>query len=170
MKLNDILLNHDQLEMLYKDLLVQTDIPQPVAVAPATPSADPTPPPLPPLKGKYQKKLLWLVYEQQHPFLDEADFQFLSQVLEACRMNLEDIYLCNCFHATLPLPELLQQLRPVTVIASGLPAGWSTAAPFYQPVEDHGAMVCRTEALSVIRADKTIKSKLWLSLKQILGL
>lgn len=170
MKLNDILLNQDQLELLYKDLLVTTSLSLPHAETPASEPAQSAPTALPPLKGKFQKKFLWLVYEPEHPFLDEADFQFLSQVLEACRMNLDDIYLCNCFHSSLPLPGLLHELKPVTVIASGLPASWVTAATAYEPVQQQGTLVCKTEALSVIRADKTIKSKLWLSLKQILGL
>jgi hypothetical protein len=171
MNLNDILLNHDQLEQLYRDKLVTTDLSQQEASASAPSAANAATTALPLLKGKYKKKFLWLVYEQQHPFLDEADFEFLSQVLEACRLNLDDIYLCNCFQSNLLPLELMQQLSPVTVIASGLPpAEWNASIPLYQPVQQKESTLCCTEALSMIRADKTIKSKLWFSLKQILGL
>ncbi len=167
MKLNDILLNHDQLGSLYKDLLVQTEAPQGAVANVATTDSNQV---LPPLKGKFRKKILWLVYEEEHPFLSEPDFQFLSQILVACRMNLDDIYLCNCHNLTGSPEQLAEQLGAVVVLASGLTDAWAPATETYQAVQRNNQTICQTDALQLIQADKNLKAKLWTSLKQILQL
>jgi len=164
MKLNDILLNHDQLESLYGDSLVHTE---------ATETQDTKKPDtvltsdFPPLKGKFKKKVLWMVADKEHPFLNESDFRFLSQVLEACRMNLDDIYLCNSSQSSLSVPEITAHVKPS--ILSGLSFN-ETLNELYHPVSVNQITLCQTHDLSAIQADKSLKAKLWLTLKQILGL
>ncbi|MFY7839856.1 MAG: hypothetical protein ACOVP7_06245 [Lacibacter sp.] len=121
--------------------------------------------------GKNKKHFMWLVEERHYPYLDDADFQFLSDVLNACKMNMEDIALVNVAGNRSPFEQLVQQLQPKYIIAASVQID---ALPIqtadYKVLQQQTYQLCYTESLEAIRTDKTKKSKLWLALKQMLGL
>ena len=122
-------------------------------------------------KRKNKKQLVWLLEEHYFPYLTDADFQFLGDVLTACKMNMEDIALVNVANNRNHFDELVQQLQPKFVITSGVQVD---ALPIqtadYRVQEQQDYLICCTEPLEAIRTDKSKKSKLWLALKQMLGL
>ena len=123
------------------------------------------------ITGKNKKQFVWLVEEHYFPYLNDADFQFLGDVLTACKMNMEDIALVNVANNRTHFDELVQQLRPKFVIASGVQVDALPIQPAdYRVQEQQGYLFCCTETLEAIRTDKSKKSKLWLALKQMLGL
>ena len=123
------------------------------------------------ITGKNKKQFVWLVEEHYFPYLNDADFQFLADVLTACKMNMEDIALVNVANNRNPFDDLVQQLQPKFIIASGVQVDALPIQPAdYRVQEQQGYLLCCTESLEAIRTDKSKKSKLWLALKQMLGL
>jgi hypothetical protein len=178
MSFNNIQLTDDQLADLYSKQLVlvekadSTIKTETKAVRPTTapePVAATTP--LQGITGKNKKQFVWLVEEHYFPYLNDADFQFLGDVLTACKMNMEDIALVNVANNRNHFDELVQQLQPKFVIASGVQVDALPIQPAdYRVQQQEGYLICCTEPLEAIRTDKSKKSKLWLALKQMLGL
>ena len=178
MSFDNIQLTDDQLADFYGKQLVlvekgdNTAKTETIAAKPAL-KAEPTvaAAPLLGITGKNKKQFVWLVEEHYFPYLNDADFQFLGDVLTACKMNMEDIALVNVANNRNHFDELVQQLQPKFVIASGVQVD---ALPIqsadYRVQEQEGYLICCTESLEAIRLDKSKKSKLWLALKQMLGL
>jgi hypothetical protein len=178
MSFENIQLTDDQLADLYGKQLVlvekgdntsKTEA-KPVKPAIATEPVATTAP-LQGITGKNKKQFIWLVEEHYFPYLNDADFQFLADVLTACKMNMEDIALVNVANNRNQFHELVQQLQPKFIIASGVQVD---ALPIqsadYRVQEQQDYLLCCTETLEAIRTDKSKKSKLWLALKQMLGL
>lgn len=178
MSFENIQLTDDQLADFYGKQLVivekgdntaktETKAPKPtIAPEPVAATA-----PLQGVTGKNKKQFVWLVEEHYFPYLNDADFQFLGDVLTACKMNMEDIALVNVANNRNHFDELVQQLQPKFIIASGVQVDALPIQPAdYRVQEQQGYLICCTETLEAIRTDKSKKSKLWLALKQMLGL
>lgn len=124
-----------------------------------------------PVKGKNKKHFVWVVNEPGFPFLDDADFQFMGDVINACKMNMDDIALVNLANGPVNFSAVSEQLQPRYLIISAQNLDWlpfsSVHYEFY-PMNDF-QLYC-TETLAELRNDKVKKSKLWLALKQMLGL
>ena len=179
MSFEHIQLTDDQLADLYCKQLVIVEKgdsarkPEPKAAKSAAFVAEPliASAPMQGITGKNKKQFVWLVEEHYFPYLNDADFQFLGDVLTACKMNMEDIALVNVANNHNPFDELVQQLQPKFVIASGVQVDALPIQPAdYRVQEQQGYLLCCTEILEAIRTDKSKKSKLWLALKQMLGL
>ena len=178
MSFENIQLTDDQLADLYGKQLVlvekgdntsktETKAAKPsIAAEPVAAAA-----PMQGITGKNKKQFVWLVEEHYFPYLNDADFQFLGDVLTACKMNMEDIALVNVANNRNHFDELVQQLQPKYIIASGVQVDALPIQPAdYRVQEQQGYLLCCTETLEAIRTDKSKKSKLWLALKQMLGL
>ena len=125
--------------------------------------------PLAGITGKNNKNFAWIVNETAYPFLSDADFQFLSEVITACKMNMDDIALVNLAKSNMNFTELKETLQPKLLIISTLAQNWLQANS-YSLQQQEGYQFYITEELSVLRNDKVKKSKLWLALKQMLAL
>ncbi|MEJ8820321.1 hypothetical protein [Lacibacter sp. H407] len=178
MSFDNIQLTDDQLADLYGKQLViveKGDNTSETETKAAKTSIAPEPvaatAPLQGITGKNKKQFMWLVEEHYFPYLNDADFQFLGDVLTACKMNMEDIALVNVANNRNHFDELVQQLQPKFIIASGVQVDALPIQPADYRVQDQqGYLLCCTETLEAIRTDKSKKSKLWLALKQMLGL
>lgn len=167
MELNGLQFSKEQLAELYSGTLVvtETSTPQPVSkTAPVAQVAIP-------FKGKNKKGVLWLVYEPTHAYLDDADFEFLSQIVGACKMNMEDIALVNLAQTTKTINEVIDALQPSAVIMCGIEY---QQLPFkldeyliYPHARRNYFLADRLEDL---RNDKAKKTKLWLALKAMFSL
>ncbi len=124
-----------------------------------------------PVKGKNKKHFVWVVNEPDFPFMDDADFQFMGDVINACKMNMDDIALVNLANGPVSFPSISEQLQPRYLIISAQNLDWlpfSSEHYTFYPMNDF-QLYC-TESLTELRNDKVKKSKLWLALKQMLGL
>nr|WP_294905934.1 hypothetical protein [uncultured Lacibacter sp.] len=179
MSLENIQLTDDQLTELFGKQVVLVEKGDAVSKPeePAKPEPAATPALAKPaaamqgITGKNKKRFMWLVEEHHFPYLNDADFQFLGDVLAACKMNMEDIALVNVANNRSSFDELVAQLQPQFVIASDVQV---EALPIqladYRVQQQQGYTLCCTESIEHIRTDKSKKSKLWLALKQMLGL
>ncbi len=122
-------------------------------------------------KGKNKKNIVWLIEEHDHLFLNDTDFQFLTKVIEACRLNLDDIALVNMNDAANELELIIKQLNPVLLLVSGVSANKiSFNTQLYTIEQVNGFTLFITDSVEDMRNDAVKKSKLWVGLKQILSI
>lgn len=122
-------------------------------------------------KGKNKKNIVWLIEIDDHLFLNDADFQFLTKVIEACRLNLDDIALINMNDAANQFKLIINQLNPVLLLASGISANKiSFKTQLYTIEQTNGFTLFITNSIEDMRKDAVKKSKLWVGLKQILSI
>lgn len=123
------------------------------------------------ITGKNKKLFVWVVNEPEYPFLSDADFQFLSDVITACKMNMDDIALVNIAQNGMGFNEVIDRFQPKYLIISFLDQNWITLqAEDYTLLQQQDYQLYVTESPGIVRNDKVRKSKLWLALKQMLGL
>jgi hypothetical protein len=159
MDLNNVDLSPKQINDLYKDSIVTID---------SEFNASKQSPSELHLKGKFNQKILWIVDEADYPFLSDEDFQFLTQILNACKRNLDDIALLNINKEPLDPSQLQEQIKPVIVIASGLtPERKLFQVPDYTISKQDAYQFLSTDSLSQIRNNQSIKQQLWKGLKQL---
>ncbi|WP_205513134.1 hypothetical protein [Longitalea arenae] len=147
--------------------------PEPVAVktAPAPKPAD-----LPPYKslGNNKKQISVVVNYPNEVFVPESDLQFLTKMLDACKLNMADVAIVN--HATAPvvIDRLKTQLQPAFLLLFGvepdeiqLPINF----PSFKEQPYAGTTYLFTPALSQLNqegdAAKGLKKKLWECLKRM---
>jgi hypothetical protein len=167
MELNGLQFTREQLAQLFTDALVVTE-------TPSTPTKKPTVAPSKPgiqFKGKNKKKFLWIVHEPAQQFLGNEDFEFLSQIIAACKMNMDDIALVNLAHATNSIEEIAEHLQSTMIILCGIEY---QQLPFkleeYILFPHQKRNYFLADTLEHLRNDKTKKSKLWLALKAMFSL
>jgi len=123
------------------------------------------------ITGKNKKQFVWVINEAGYPFLSDEDFQFLSEVVNACKMNMDDIALVNIAQNNLDFEQTIAKLQPKIMIVSFFDQHWIPLNKEAYTLQQEGNFqLYITEELQVIRNDKVKKSKLWLALKQMLGL
>lgn len=165
MGLETIQLTGQQLEELYSSHLVITGNPDTAGHGEKARPAHTG------ITGKNKKQFVWVVNEPDYPFLSDADFQFISDVINACKMNMDDIALVNIAQNGMGFKEVIDQLKPAFLILLFPAQDWITVqANEYILQQQQGYQLYITEAPGIVRNDKVRKSKLWLALKQMLGL
>jgi hypothetical protein len=124
-----------------------------------------------PFKGKNKKGMLWVVHEPEQVYLSDADFTFLSQIITACKMNMDDVALINAATKDFTIAEAVEYLKPDTIILCGVPhllLPVPVDEYILYPHQKRNYFVC--DSLQELQNDKVLKSKLWLVLKDILGI
>ena len=161
MSLNNIQLHPQMLAGLYADVLTQTE--------------SNTVPDKQVLKflGHHKKHITVLVNHINVPFLPETELNFLTSILNACRLSLADVAIINCYQSEGISEEDLHSISSERVLLFGLePAsiGLPVNFPQYQIQHFNKISYLHTPALSELEKDKALKQKLWLSLKNMFGL
>lgn len=161
----------------------QAIIPGEKPAAPAITATPPAPPKvaeapavaLPPVKflGENQRRIALLINNANEVYLNDTLFNLLTNILNACKLGMQDVALIN-LHA---YPEAnfaaLQQAVPMQYcIFFGMePAtlGVQGVQP-YQVSQAGNTSLLYSSELGVIAEDKVMKGRLWNSLKQLLGI
>jgi hypothetical protein len=161
MSLNNIQLEANLLADLYKDALVET------SVSTATQKKQVK------YLGNNQKNILVIVSHQSIPFLPDGELSFLTNVLAACKLSISDIGIVNNYN--LDQADLLDMINAeaknillfgVEPLSIGLPINF----PTFQLQQFNSRTYIHAPALSTIENDKTLKAKLWGSLKNLFGI
>ncbi len=163
MSFENIQLTKEQLEEFYSSHLVITEASRYINTEVKEKGASKG------ITGKNNKHFVWVVNDPDYPFLSDEDFKFVSEVMTACKMNMDDIALVNLAKSNLHFAELIETLQPKFIILSALAQNWLDADS-YSLQQQEGFHFYITEELSILRKDKVKKSKLWLALKKMLGL
>jgi hypothetical protein len=161
MDLNKIILTDDQKELLFRNHLYQLD-----GVV-----SDETPHPLA-VKGDMNKGILWIIHDENYPYLNETDTGLLHKILNACKLTPEQIGLVNCFGSELSTETISTKLNAKMLILSGLPesSDKTLTTPFYEICEWNNIRMIRTDSLETIGKDQSLKTRLWNSLRQLFNL
>lgn len=120
--------------------------------------------------GKHKSKILVLVHEPQAVFLQDTQLAYLTRILNACRLTMEDIALINS--ATLQdfnyralqqeFPSNFVLLFGVTPSQLQLPIDF----PLYQLQKLERTTFLQAPTLEQIEPSKSDREKLWQSLKK----
>lgn len=124
--------------------------------------------------GNNKKQITVVVNCPQDVFVPEGDLQFLTKMLDACKLNMADVAIVN--HATAPvtIEKVKAQLQPKFLLLFGvepdeihLPINF----PSFKEQPYAGTTYLFTPALSQLNADtdvaKGLKKKLWECLKRM---
>lgn len=123
--------------------------------------------------GENQKNITLLIQNEHEVYLNDELFNLLTNILNACKLGMQDVALINLHaypgasfaalqQAVLVKQAVLFGIEPETLGLQGI-------AP-YQVNQVGNTSVLQSHDLSVIAQDKTMKGRLWNGLKQLLGI
>ena len=131
---------------------------------------------LPPYKflGNNKKQIVVVVNCPSDVFVPEGDLQFLTKMLDACKLNMADVAIVNHATAAVQIDRLKIQLQPKFLLLFGvepdiiqLPINF----PSYKEQPYAGTTYLFTPALSDLNQEtdqaKGLKRKLWDCLKRM---
>lgn len=127
--------------------------------------------------GNYEKKIVVLVNDSNSIHLNDECLEFLTGILNACKLNLSHIALINFNNHPFSFQQLQKDLAPSFLLSFGVKA-LQIELPFTMPdyqVQQYGSCTILTApALTELNQQKpeakTEKTKLWKSLKKMLEL
>jgi hypothetical protein len=123
--------------------------------------------------GDNQKNITILVKNKEVPFLNDAEFNFLTSILGACKLNIADVAIVNLEsnnsnpeELTTDLNSKIVLLFDVTPAEINLPINF----PYFQVQQFNKRTYLYAPTFSFIENDKAVKIKLWQALKNIFNL
>lgn len=167
MPLNDIELNNQLLQGLYRQALVVTA----QAVADKEPAAVPLQ-----VLGNNNRRFVILVHYPNLPHLPDESFQFLGSVLKACQLNAADVAILNLARQEVALSAIRNQLHPLYLVGFGALTrleGWPSTPDFTPAVSGNTQFLTAPDLETLNQqgdAAKALKKQLWEALKQMLQL
>ncbi len=127
--------------------------------------------------GKNEKKIIIIVNQADVKYLHEDDLTFLTSILKACQLNLADIAIINIAAEKVNYQDIKDQLHAQDIILFDVEPS-AIKLPFMIPtfqIQKHAdCTLMIAPALSHInkptQEGKLLKTKLWVSLKQVFGI
>lgn len=129
-----------------------------------------------PVKVKYlgenQKNIVLFIQNESEAYLNDELFNLLTNILNACKLGMQDIALVNiaqytampfaAWQGTVPMKQaVFFGITPASLSLESLPA--------YQVLQVSGVQLLFSDDLPAINQDKTLKGKLWNGLKTLLS-
>ncbi len=127
--------------------------------------------------GNNQKHITILVHNTEDVYLNDQHLNFLSNILNACKLNLGDVAIVNLYRSPCDHAQLKAWTSPKYLIAFNIDP-ISLQLPFnlphYQVQQYDQISMLFAPSLTLMQDDsreaKLEKSKLWLSLKKMFNL
>jgi len=127
--------------------------------------------------GGNKKNIVLIAQSSDAVFVSEEHLAFITKLLGACKINLEDAAIINNAHSKATIGELKKQLVPKVLIFFGvepttikLPLHF----PMFKMQEYDGCMYLYVPSLEELNHDnnegRLLKSKLWVCLKNLFEL
>ena len=182
MGLNDLNLSSNIIATLYPSSLINLDktdvIVQPQPIQPIAPEIAKEPQLTIETNWKYlgsnQKNILIIVNYDAAVHLPDEELSFLTNMLAACKLSLGDVAIVNRNnYKKNDYKEFLAHFKSQIVFLFGIePAdfGLPVSFPFFQVQSVANCTFLYTPALQEQRTDALLKSKLWVSLRNIFGI
>lgn len=127
--------------------------------------------------GDNQKKIAVLVNQPGSTFLNKADLTFLTNILKACRLNIEDIAVVNAAEQPVTFTAIKEQLSALQLILFDIAPSLIKLPfniPLFQVQYYADTTIMLAPALAMLnRQDnesRVLKTKLWNGLKQVFGI
>ncbi|QEH43517.1 hypothetical protein [Chitinophaga sp. XS-30] len=123
--------------------------------------------------GENQKNILLLIQNESEAYLNDELFNLLANILNACKLGMQDVALINiALYPGLTLADYQQAVSARQCIIFAIPPAILGLPPMqpYLP-ETHGQVVAvHSDDLQLIATDKQLKGRLWQGLKQLFGI
>jgi hypothetical protein len=155
-----------------KSVPKSTPKPKPAEVASVSPDADKQW-----YLGNNGKHIVVLIKEPGVAFINDKHLQFLSNILNACKLNLGDIALVNHTNYPMSYATLKEKLHPKFVLVFDLETKEIVlpfTIPHFQVQQHDNCKFLFSTSLTMMDGDgqeaKIEKSKLWMSLKNMFQL
>jgi hypothetical protein len=124
--------------------------------------------------GENLRNVLILVDINNTPHLPEVELNFLTAMLTACKLSVEDVAIVNVHSfPNVSYKELLGYFKTNRVFLFGVePASLEMPLnfPHFQVQEFSGASFLYVPVIKELEADKVLKSKLWVCLRRIFSI
>lgn len=121
--------------------------------------------------GKNERQVIILVNDKDNLFLPDDDLKFLTGILTACKLTLNDVAIINIAKNPAIQYELIQQhLKAAKVFAFDVPMkdiGLPLQFPAYQIQLYNETVYLHAPSLQFLKNNKEEKSQLWASLQKI---
>lgn len=126
-----------------------------------------------PSLGNNRKNILLIVYHKEVLHLPDEELHFLTGILTACKLSIDDVAILNLNnHPGADYKQLAAHFKCRTVLLFGVePArlGLPMNFPHFQQQAFANITYLFSPALVDLENDKLLKSKLWVCLKRIFG-
>jgi hypothetical protein len=124
--------------------------------------------------GNNKKKIAIIVDNNEAVFLPDEEFNFLTGILTACKLTMEDVAIINIQrNNSLTYTKLLNELKAEKIFLFGTTPSQlelPVTFPHYQVQSYNNQVYLSSPSLSILQNDKVEKTKLWLCLKQIFSI
>ncbi|WP_018630931.1 hypothetical protein [Niabella aurantiaca] len=124
--------------------------------------------------GGNKKNILVVVYYPGDLHLPDTSFQFLSQLLNACKLTPNDVAIVNRHnYPALDHKMIIGHFQSAVVLLFGITTaafGLPFEIPPYQVQNHAGLTVVHAPSLHELKEDKPAKTQLWASLKTIFNI
>ncbi|WP_212006653.1 hypothetical protein [Chitinophaga sp. HK235] len=123
--------------------------------------------------GENQKNIALFIQNENEAYLNDELFNLLTNILNACKLSMQDVSLINTSHyPQLGFADWQSAVKIEKAIVFGTASGplGLADAPLYQIVTVNSTTLLLSDELQLIGADKILKAKLWAGLKQLLGI
>jgi len=121
--------------------------------------------------GSGKSKILMLCESKSSTYLDEADMNLLSGILEkGLRRAIDDIWLINIAHEKAGFDFLLDRLKPQFLISWGCDEyliRQQIRLDVHEQASITGCNMLKAMPLSAYQHDQAAKGKLWIALKKM---
>lgn len=126
--------------------------------------------------GGNKKNVIIVVKQSEAPFLLKEDFSFLTNILKACLLTLDDIAIINISKQEINFKAIRSQLKAEYLFMFDIDASFldlPCTIPFEKKAYN-GCTIMSAPSLSNLNAQtpegKILRTKLWLSLKEIFNI
>ena len=182
MSLNDLHLSSNILATIYPSSLVIMDqadaIPSPQPVQPVATKIRTESESAKTVDWKYlgnnQKNILVVVNYDNAVHLPDEELNFLTNMLTACKLNLGDVAIVNRYnYQELSYKDFLAEFKSKIVFLFGVEPsdfGLPVGFPYFQVQTVANSTFLYTPPLREQRTDSLLKSKLWVSLRNIFNI
>jgi hypothetical protein len=124
--------------------------------------------------GNNKKQVVLIVNYEDAVHIPDAQLNFLTSILTACKLNLDDIAIINFAGLNeKPFKEILKEVPAKSVLLFGVKTeslSLPISFPLFQVQFFDGINYLSSPMLDEIEKDKSLKGQLWTSLKKLFNL
>lgn len=127
--------------------------------------------------GENKKQIVILVNEENAVFITDEQYNFLSNLLTACKLNMADVALINLYKSNIHYRKIQQQFAAKNVVLFNVTTSQIQlpfTIPHYQ-LQDYGG--CKfivanslNDFMKTTQEAKLLKSKLWVCLRNMFNI
>jgi hypothetical protein len=123
--------------------------------------------------GGNKKNITIVVQYPGYPVIPDHDLGFLSGILLACKLGLDDVIVANLTQFENGYQDIKNEFRPRIICMFGVtPADLDLPMVFpeFQVQSYAGQTLLSSPSLPALENDKVLKSKLWVSLRRLFNI